>query len=163
MTAQRHMYVLELPAPLGAVAARHPAGGALHNPYPEDTELLAEVMLDAYRNTIDYEGETTDDALNEMEKYFGGAWGPPLLDCSWVYAASTTILAACLATLWDEEPFIAFIMTRAAWKGRGLASYVLRQSLLSLQDCGYHTVRAVITEGNTPSEKAFARFGFTRL
>jgi RimJ/RimL family protein N-acetyltransferase len=157
------MYVLELPAALGAVATQHPAGGALRNPRPEDTELLAEVMLDAYRNTIDYEGETTDDALNEMEKFFGGAWGPSLLDCSWVYEVSDTILAASLVTLWDEEPFVAFIMTRAAWKGRGLASYVLRQSLLSVQDCGYGEVRAVITEGNTPSERAFARFGFTHL
>jgi RimJ/RimL family protein N-acetyltransferase len=157
------MYVLELPAPLGAVAARHPTGGALRNPRPEDTELLAEVMLDAYRNTIDYEGETTDDALNEMEKYFAGAWGPPLPDCSWVYEASGTLLAASLVTLWDEEPFVAFIMTRAAWKGRGLASYVLRQSLLSVQDCGYREVRAVITEGNTPSERAFARFGFAHM
>ena len=160
MDKVRHEYVLPLPAPLTLVRTQHPTGGALRHPAPEETELLAEVMLDAYANTVDDDGETTDDALVEVEGFFGGRTGAPLLDCSWVYDASGTLLCASLVTLHEGAPLISYVMTRAAWKERGLAAWVLRQSLLSLQDARYSEVRAWITQGNTPSERLFTSFGF---
>jgi hypothetical protein len=40
---------------------------------PGDLLKLAELMLDAYRNTIDYEGEGIAEALAEVEDYFSRA------------------------------------------------------------------------------------------
>lgn len=159
----RNEYTLNLPAPLTIVRAQHPPGGALRNPLPQETESLAEVMLDAYRGSVDDHGETTDDALVEVESWYAGESGAPLLDCSWVLDSSGAILSACLVTLWQDEPLVAYIMTRAAWKQRGLASFLLRQSILSLQDRGHNRVRAFVTAGNAPSESLLAHFAFERL
>jgi GNAT superfamily N-acetyltransferase len=155
--------MLRLPVPPAPLTIQHPTGGILRKPQPEETELLAEVMLDAYLDTVDYEGETTDDALVEVEGYFSGRTGEPLLEASWVYESSGAILSASLVSLWKGKPLVSFLMTRSAWKGRGLASYVLRQSLLSLQDAGYGEVYATISEGNEPSQEIFSHFGFERV
>jgi hypothetical protein len=158
----RHAYTLTLPAPLAALNTEHPTGGLLRHPAPEDAERLAELLLDAYQGTIDYDGETTDDALTEIESYFAGRSGEPLPGCSWVYASTETLLAACLVALHEGAPLLAYVMTRRRWKGRGLAAYLVRQSLLSLQDAHYPEVRAVVTEGNVPSEYILATLGFRR-
>lgn len=62
-----------------------------------------------------------------------------------------------------ECTLIAYIMTAPQWKGKHLATAALLHSLQSLADEKYAEVRAVITEGNEPSEKIFNRFGFNRL
>lgn len=155
----RHLYKLALPVSPAVLRIQHPTGGALRNPTIEETEALAELMLDAYVNTIDYEGEDTDDALEEVNRYFAGS---PRLDCSWVYASGDILLAASLIGARGNTPIISYILTRTRWKGRGLGGYVVRQSLLSLQDSGFSEVVAGVTDGNTPSEKIMARFGFVR-
>lgn len=155
----RHLYTLALPVSPAVLPTQHPTGGALRNPAIDETEALAELMLDAYMKTIDYEGEDTDDALEEVNGYFAH---DPLLGCSWVYASGDMILSASLVSIYEGAPLIAYIITRATWKDRGLGAYVMRQSLLSLQDSGYSEVRAQVTDGNTPSEKIMERFGFVR-
>lgn len=56
MTIPRHEYFVELdampPAPL------LPAAVTVRIPSTEDADALAELMLDAYRSTIDYDDET---------------------------------------------------------------------------------------------------------
>jgi ribosomal protein S18 acetylase RimI-like enzyme len=131
----------------------------------KDTAILAGLMLDAYRDTIDYEGETLDQATDEIKRYFEGAYGPPLHDCSWLYLREGMLGAACLVSWWEKRkaPLVAFVMTRAQWKRTGLGGLVLRETLRSLIEREYPKVRAVITEGNTPSEGLFNRFGFLRM
>lgn len=155
---ERYEYRLILPLSSAVVHIQHPPGGVLRNPRIEEVEALAELMLDAYRGTIDYEGEGADEALEEINGWFGNA---PNLDASWVYAGGDIILSASLVS-GKESPILSYIITRSIWKGRGLGAYVVRQSLLSLQDAGVHGVRAWVTEGNTPSERILARFGFQR-
>jgi len=155
----RHYYILQLPVPSAALHTQHPPGGTLRHPRIDEVEALAELMLDAYRNTIDDEGEGTDEALEEVNQWFAGT---PRLDASWVYASGEIILSASLVS-GNQTPMIGYIITRSTWKGRGLGAYVVRQSLLSLQDGGASEVRAWVTEGNTPSERIMERFGFVRM
>jgi L-amino acid N-acyltransferase YncA len=54
-------------------------------------------------------------------------------------------------------------MTAPDWKSRGLATELLEQSLASLAETGPTELRAVITEGNLPSEAVFRRAGFRRV
>ncbi len=75
------------------------------------------------------------------------------------------LAGACLAAEGDEWqlPLIAYVMTHADWKQRGVGQQVLRAVLTALraQDC--RQVRAVITEGNIASEHLFSRMGFQRV
>ncbi|GAB4212638.1 MAG: hypothetical protein OHK0022_48690 [Roseiflexaceae bacterium] len=139
--------------------------GLLRNPTPADAEQLAALMLDAYQGTIDYDGETLDDARGEVRSFFEQETTPPLLACSWVAQAGDELVAASLAVFWAQRdcPLIAYVMARAAHKGRGIARGLVGRSLGSLRAAGYTEVRAVITQGNLPSERLFARLGFVRL
>ena len=87
------------------------------------------------------------------------------MNCSWLCFVQETLVVACLVAFWDERklPLIAYVMTRAKWKNKGLGTAVLQHALYGLAEQGHREVRAVITQGNTPSERIFKRVGFERI
>lgn len=159
---QRHEYVYRLTDL--AFDAQHIVDGEtlLRNPVQTDAEALAALMLDAYRGTTDDDGETIDDARAEVASFFAAQTDPPLLPCSWLCIRSDRIVAACLVLWWAKRgvPLIAYVMTRADSKRMALGRRAALHSLASAQQAGYAEIRAVITDGNTPSERLFARIGF---
>lgn len=60
---RRYEYVLDLGVGL---SSSPPADPSVRPLVREDAGLLAELMLDAYLDTIDYEGETLEDARREV-------------------------------------------------------------------------------------------------
>jgi GNAT superfamily N-acetyltransferase len=139
-----------------------PADLSLRHLVREDAGALAQLMLDAYLDTIDYEGETIEQARQEVAGYFDGT---PMLDCSWLRIAGGLPISALLVSSWGGRacPIVSYVMTTPARKGTGLASDLLERSLASLAEAGHGEVRAIITEGNLPSEAIFARSGFRRV
>ena len=135
------------------------------NPSVKDKQILAELMLDAYRGTIDFDDETIEDAQHEVESYFSGVTGAAWLESSWLAFVDKKLLCASLVSFWNNRnvPFLAYVMTAAEAKGKHLAAAAVSRSLQSLSDQGHDEVRAVITDGNIPSEKVFAKLGFQRL
>lgn len=132
----------------------------------EDVPALAELMIAAYRGTIDYDGETYEDALGEVKAFMAGErGGAPWLDLSYVVTVDSQVVGACLVGEWQARnlPLIAYVMTSAEWKNHGLSHSLLIQTLQSLKQKGTTEVRAVITEGNTPSENLFLKNGFQRI
>jgi RimJ/RimL family protein N-acetyltransferase len=156
--ARRYEYVLDVSEPV----AVPPQDFAVRRPEPGDAELLAELMLDAYLDTIDYEGESLEEARAEVGRYLAGS---PLLECSWLSIADGRPVSASLVSFWSERdcPIVSYVMTAASWKSKGLASALLARSLASLAEAGSNEVRAAITEGNVPSVKIFTRAGFRRV
>jgi RimJ/RimL family protein N-acetyltransferase len=131
----------------------------------KDASLLAELMIDAYRGTIDYDGETFDDALSEVNAFFAGKrGGQPWLDMSFLAFSDSHLVGACLISDWQERqlPIIAYLMTSADWKNRGIGRKLLNQVLKEIDNKGFTEVRAVITNGNTPSESLFLKLGFQK-
>jgi RimJ/RimL family protein N-acetyltransferase len=137
----------------------------LRQPVEADRESLARLMLSAYRGSVDDDGETLDDTRQEVSAYFAGRDARPLLGSSWLCLVSDELASACLAGWWEagRVPVIAYVMTDAGHKRRGLAAAALRATLQSLQGQGFAEVRACITEGNTASERLHARLGFVRV
>ncbi len=126
-------------------------------PTADDHEALAVLMLDAYLGTIDYEGETIDEARTEVQGYFDG---DPMLSCSLVGRIDGEIVSACLVSRGDHGPLIVYLMTVARSKNQGLASRLLGASLGLLAAEGYDKVAAWITDGNLSSETIHRRAGF---
>lgn len=160
----RHIYRLDL-----AGRPMRPDGGRsiyrLAQPAPADAEALAVLMLDAYRGTIDFDDETLDDARAEVAGFLDGRDGPPMLECSWAAWSDGELAAACLAGWWAarEAPLIAYCLTRAIDKGRGLGTWLLARTLDALAEAGHGAVWAVITDGNLPSQALFRRAGFAHV
>jgi hypothetical protein len=123
-------------------------------------------MLESYRGTVDYEGETLPQAVQEVANFFSPlAEDPAVPQCSVLLMSGANAVCACLVKDWRHRacPLIAYIMCHPEWKRRGLATFALAESLRALQLSGFGEVRAVITEGNVASEKLFLGAGFTRL
>jgi hypothetical protein len=152
----RHEYVLALG--VREVPAEDPS---VRSPEAADLEALARLMLAAYEGTIDYDGETIAEAREEVARYFAGR---PLLEVSWLRLDGGDVISAVLVSHWAERscPLVGYVMTAPERKGAGAAADVLARSLGSLAADGHTEVRAVITEGNVPSERLFASAGFRR-
>jgi len=156
---RRHEYLLVLNAGRMPLTA---SDASVRQPTSADADALAQLMLDAYLGTIDYDGEMLEDAREEVVGYFARS---PMPDCSWLNLADGVPVSSSLVSGWADRgcPIVSYVMTAPAWKGQGLASDLLARSLVSLAEAGHREVRAVITEGNVPSETIFARAGFRRV
>ena len=121
-----------------------------------DRDDLAQLMLKAYEGTIDYEGETLVEAIAEVDSWLAGS---PLLEHSFGVATSDGLRSATLVMEWNEEPFIAIVMTHPSVKRMGYATSVARATLESLRDKGHRRVVFYITNGNTASESLFLGLG----
>ncbi len=160
----RHLYTLPLLEYTPSPAHLFPLSPFLsRSPTSTDLPALAALMIASYTGTIDYDGENLEDALGEIQAYFNGASGEPLLDASWLCFDGETLASAILISLWEGNPLVAYVMTAAAYKGQGWGRAILHKSLIDLQTQGYSQVRAVITEGNLPSETIFKKIGFQRI
>lgn len=152
---RRHHYVVELDGPKGADPWLD-FEVSLRTPSRTDIEELAELMLEAYLGTIDYEGETVEEARQEVTSYFDGS---PLLDSSYVATVDEGMAGAILLSEWRDEPLVGYVMTRPEYKNQGLGSLLLRASLATLRQAGEERVHAFITEGNIASEALFRGVG----
>jgi L-amino acid N-acyltransferase YncA len=143
-----------------------PAGLSLRTPEAGDLRALAELMHEAYRGTIDYEGETLTEAVDEVQRYLApGVKNQALLEHSALLTDGTILVSACLAMHWSRRncPSIAYVISHPQWKRRGLARRVVAEALSRPTNDGHLEVRTIITEGNAASEGLFLSLGFARL
>jgi ribosomal protein S18 acetylase RimI-like enzyme len=147
-----------LAAPVQAVAA--PADADARPPTPADAEALSKLMLEAYRGSIDDEGETLEDSRAVVAQLFGGEFGPMLWSLSEVVEREGRLVSATLLTVWFDGPFVAFMVTLPAWQRRGLARAGLQRTFNRLAAGDEPWLRLVVTQGNTPAEALYEGLGF---
>lgn len=126
-----------------------------------DREALAALLIAAYTGTIDDGGETPEEALAEIDRTLGGAYGPFLAPSSFVVEAEGALIASTLITRWSGAPLVAFVMVDPRHQRRGLGAFVLRRSMAALWEQGERELALFVTEGNTPAERLYVRLGFT--
>lgn len=143
------------------------AACALREPAGADAEMLAVLMLESYRGTVDDSGETIDDARREVGKLLGGEYGEFLPRVSLVFedaagagAAARELAAATLVTRVKGEAFVAFSMTAPAWKRRGLARAGLARVMNRLRAAGETQVSLVVTRANGAAVGLYESLGF---
>lgn len=125
---------------------------------PTDREPLARLMLDAYVGTIDYEGETLAEAIEEVDSWLADS---PMLGHSYGALVDGRLVSAVLLMVVDEAPLIRAVMTDPDHKGHRFGRAVTHAALESLRAAGYPLVILYTTKGNTPSERMFASVGAT--
>jgi L-amino acid N-acyltransferase YncA len=123
-----------------------------------DRDELAALMLDAYRGTIDDEGEDLDDALTAVDRYLAGMEH----EHSFVVTEDDRVVAMAFVTVVDGVHYVDPIVVAADRKRAGLGRDAVRMLLESLGNAGVTEVGATITDSNTASERLFLGLGFTR-
>ena len=81
-------------------------------------------------------------------------------EASFLACEGDEVVSAVLVTRFEDAPFIAFTMTRADRKGRGLSTALLTTTLETLARAGELSVDLVVTAGNEPAERIYASLGF---
>lgn len=117
-------------------------------------------MLRAYLDTVDYEGETEQDALAETRSTLDGSKGPMLWQMSNVTERDDRLAAATLVIRWKGEPLVAFSMTDPDYKRQGLARAGLLDSMYRLRSAGETTLTLFVTQANEPAVRLYTALGF---
>jgi RimJ/RimL family protein N-acetyltransferase len=152
----RQRFVLAAPVVRRAVAADPQA----RPPTPADAPVLAALMLQAYRGTLDDEGETLADSLVAVQQLFAGEFGAMDWAGSELVEREGRLVSATLLTTWEERPFVAFMLTAPEAQGQGLARAGLTRAMNRLAARGETVLRLVVTQGNTRAEALYERLGF---
>jgi 3-oxoadipate enol-lactonase len=126
----------------------------------DDIPALARLVVDAYKDTIDDEGETLDDALKALQDTFAGTSGTLLDSCSFVIEEHGQALACTTVTSWHEQPLLAYVMTHPTAKNRGRGRFLISQSVNVLLAQGYQELSLFVTQGNFPAQHLYERLGF---
>ena len=128
----------------------------------EDLEALADLMLLAYQGTVDYDGESREEALVEVRRTLEGDYGSLLFPASLVIERGERLASVTLVTLHGEplRPFLAFSMTHPEEKRQGLAAGLLRRTVNRLLEEGYEELYLVVTRSNHPAVRLYERLGF---
>jgi GNAT superfamily N-acetyltransferase len=138
-----------------------PATATVRPLTPDDAEALAVLMDDAYRGTIDAEPDQgLDDARDEVAATFAGGYGELMPGVSLLAFEGDELVSACIVTRFEDAPFVAFTMTRAARKGQGLSRAVMTRSIRAMAEAGEPRVDLIVTAGNAPAERLYASLGF---
>jgi GNAT superfamily N-acetyltransferase len=139
-----------------------PSGLLVRTVSDRDDAALGELMERAYAGTIDEQlGDNSDGAIEVA------AWRdePALVEASVVIVESDdTVLAASLCSgSWDREVWIAYVITEPPWKGHGLGTVAVAESVRRIRGCSNVEILAAVTDGNTPSERLLTSIGFERV
>ncbi|MEX0785147.1 MAG: GNAT family N-acetyltransferase [Dehalococcoidia bacterium] len=127
---------------------------------PADCDALGELMLEAYRGTIDERYSKVQDTIAHVMRYFAGAFGNPILDCSFVVLDRERLVSTSLVTFDAGEPLLAQVYTAPAHQNRGLAGALIQLSMNALAADGYSTLSLIATVGNAPAEHLYSKLGF---
>jgi ribosomal protein S18 acetylase RimI-like enzyme len=136
-----------------------------------DAEQLAALMLDSYRGTVDDEGETIDDARRVVAALIAGEFGTADWDASVVFEREGRVVSAALVTrdrvapppLVAGEAFLAFSMTAASEKRRGLGRAGVMRVVEILRRRGEPRLHLVVTRANVPAVTLYLALGFEPL
>ena len=121
---------------------------------------LAELMLDAYKGTVDYEGESLEEAKEEISNLLAGKYGNFLKEHSFLCRVEGKLASATLVTLEEGIPLLAFSMTRAEYKRQGYAKLLISATTDSLEKAGYRSLDLWVTESNHPAINLYRQLGF---
>jgi ribosomal protein S18 acetylase RimI-like enzyme len=129
-------------------------------PTPDDATALGALMLEAYRGTLDDEGENLEDAQDSAAELLDGGSGLMLWDVSEVIERAGVMVAATLVTRWEGLPFVAFLITAPSHQRQGLGRAGMQRAINRLAAAGETVLRLVVTQGNAPAEALYESLGF---
>lgn len=130
-------------------------------PRPDDLPALGHLMWAAYQGTVDYTGESVEDAAQEVTKTFTGGYGVYLAQHSSVVERESTLVSAALVTRRDGRPWLAFAMTAPHWKRQGLARATIVQVMQDLSAAGETELQLALHAKNQPARALYLSLGFT--
>lgn len=126
-------------------------------------EAIAEAMMDAYRDSVDYEGETLDDTLEELENVMSGYYGEFISEASFVIMDKEVVQACVLICLYRDEPTITYNFTRQSAQRMGYQTLLIGRAAEILYDKGYHSLYLYMHTENKGAYRLYQSLDFQEV
>jgi GNAT superfamily N-acetyltransferase len=130
-----------------------------------DTEELSHLLYASFHGTVDDEGETHADAVQEIGDTLDGGYGRLLWNASFVIEQGDVLASACLVSWYVplDTPFVVFTMTRPEHKNQGMARSLMGRSIQALLDAGHSSLSLLVTDANAPAVHLYTSMGFQKV
>jgi ribosomal protein S18 acetylase RimI-like enzyme len=125
-----------------------------------DAPAIGELMLAAYRGTVDDEGETRGDAVAEVEQVLDGSYGPFVSDASLLVGYDDGMVGASLVAIWESRPLLLYLVVRPDAKRRGIGTFLIAGTGNALLEAGRPELDLFVTEANEPAVTLYRKLGF---
>ncbi|MBU3217331.1 GNAT family N-acetyltransferase [Clostridium estertheticum] len=120
-------------------------------------------MLDAFRDTEDFEDETLEDLNEEIHSVVDGTFGMFISDASFQIKQNTEIASAILINLYEGNPLVSELFTKKKYMNLGMASSLLKNSINVLLKLGYENLTLNVHPRNVGAVNLYKKIGFTEL
>lgn len=128
-----------------------------------DVSHLAASMLDAFRDTEDFEGETLEGLGVEIRDVIESKFGMFISDASFQICQNAEIASAILISLYEGKPLVSELFTRKKYMNLGMARSLLRKSINVLLTLGYEDLILYVHPKNAQAIKLYKKIGFIEL
>lgn len=125
-----------------------------------DLITLGSAILDAYKGTIDDEGEDLGQTVDDLKRLFRGLYGPLVEESSNVILEDGRIAAGLLVCLYRNEPTITYTFTGKAHRRRGYATILIEKACEELRKKGYDSICLYVTLENSDAVNLYESLGF---
>lgn len=127
-----------------------------------ETEVLANLMVDAYRGTVDWEeGDNETQALVEIKETMSGKYGSFQAKASGAIVDSYgNPISALFVSIFEGRPTVIFLFTRKDHLKQGFATSLIRNSAYVLEKSGHSEIALYVSTEN-PARMLYERLGFT--
>lgn len=144
---------------------RRPAscGRPLRHPRLDEQEIqdIGRIYYEGYLGTIDDDGATPEEALEQARRCLAGDYGEFLPDCSYLLDGDNGLAGAALITVHAEgAALLAEVMILPAYRGRGYARPMIQSAMNACLDRGLKEMWLAVTRNNVPAEGLYRRMGF---
>lgn len=129
----------------------------------DDISGLSNSMLDAFRDTEDFEDETLEDLNEEIQSVVYGTFGIFISDASFQIKQNTEIASAILINLYEGNPLVSELFTKKKYMNLGMASSLLKNSINVLLKLGYENLTLNVHPRNVGAVNLYKKIGFTEL
>ena len=124
------------------------------------TQQSAQLMVDAYRDTVDWEdGDDEVIAKAEIEKTISGGYGEFLSWASFAVVRGGQPVAQIALSNLDGVPTILFVYTAKSYQKQGLGETLIRAAAFELHERGFDQIQLFVTDTN-PALALYERLGF---
>lgn len=125
---------------------------------------IAQIMLDSYIGTPDYEGETLHDTIKEIAMVFRGTYGEFLEDASFIALDEDEAIAACLFMCnFKNEPTLTYMFTCKACRHQGYATSLIQAAETALLELGHDRIFLFVSEDNEEALRLYRHQGFMAI
>ncbi len=125
---------------------------------------IAQIMLDAYVSTPDYEGETLNDLTKELSMVFRGYFGTFLEEASLALldddGEPISFLFICD---FKNEPTLTYLFTEKNHLGKGYATNLMKAAENALLAMDYDRLALYVSKDNKPALDLYLKLGFIEI